>query len=379
MQEVLEPRRMLAATAYVNDAGTLIIAGDETDNVIHVDATGTDVVVTLDGVQQTFDPATIKRTSIGGLSGNDNIDIDGRIDSYVEGNAGDDVIRTGGADAVVVGGAGSDRLSLENSPEAVHLMARGGTLFESEAIVRAASYELTIIDRFNRINLTRFDDEAVLGITDILSGDTFADELFLGAGNDSVRGQGSEVNGAIDMIVHGGAGRDIATVEASLQFRFLGGEDDDAVAFNVPTDADSPYAPDGGAGIDLLSLANIPNSPGVSGGTGAIVRLPDSGSFERFFINALNSNGLWARVIVGTDQGEEIEVASGQANPAESLIIEAGGGDDTIIASATNDLTIHGEAGDDVIFGSSGDDRLFGGKGNDVLFGEERTRSALRR
>lgn len=370
---------MLAATAYVNDAGTLIIAGDETDNVIHVDATGTDVVVTLDGVQQTFDPATIKRTSIGGLSGNDNIDIDGRIDSYVEGNAGDDVIRTGGADAVVVGGAGSDRLSLENSPEAVHLMARGGTLFESEAIVRAASYELTIIDRFNRINLTRFDDEAVLGITDILSGDTFADELFLGAGNDSVRGQGSEVNGAIDMIVHGGAGRDIATVEASLQFRFLGGEDDDAVAFNVPTDADSPYAPDGGAGIDLLSLANIPNSPGVSGGTGAIVRLPDSGSFERFFINALNSNGLWARVIVGTDQGEEIEVASGQANPAESLIIEAGGGDDTIIASATNDLTIHGEAGDDVIFGSSGDDRLFGGKGNDVLFGEERTRSALRR
>src|SRR5262249_53191288 len=57
----------------------------------------------------------------------------------------------------------------------------------------------------------------------------------------------------------------------------------------------------------------------------------------------------------------------------EKLVINAGGGDDTIRGSnglsTLISLTIDGGAGNDTIVGGDGDDRLIGGTGNDTITG----------
>lgn len=90
--------------------------------------------------------------------------------------------------------------------------------------------------------------------------------------------------------------------------------------------------------------------------------------------------GEWSTAVLGTEPGPILR--RGGSDEPERLIgtarddvIEAGGGNDRVLARAGNDLVfggagddlLEGEAGNDTLFGDEGNDRLMGGEGDDIL------------
>ena len=71
--------------------------------------------------------------------------------------------------------------------------------------------------------------------------------------------------------------------------------------------------------------------------------------------------------------GSPAPVAIYRSDANDRLVINGGGGDDTINATTLTagaiSLTLDGGAGNDLLIGSQGDDAFFGGDGNDFVFG----------
>jgi len=163
---------------------------------------------------------------------------------------------------------------------------------------------------------------------DILSGAGVSRDLALsgGAGPDRLTG------GSGDDWLAGGAGADI----------LRGGSGDDALFFDARDDVH------GGSGQDV----------GVVSGSGAI-----NLSMGAVGLEALHSGD-------GNDRLSGFDSAQG-------VIIDGGGGDDTMRGSHQRDVLsggdgddyIKGHKGEDVVLGGAGDDRLEGNRGDDLVYG----------
>jgi Ca2+-binding RTX toxin-like protein len=171
---------------------------------------------------------------------------------------------------------------------------------------------------------------------DTLTGGSSADQLFGQSGNDTLLGKGG------DDLLFGGDGSDTLTGGGGNDQMF-GEGGNDRMIWNP---GDGSDLVEGGTGIDTLE---------VNGGNGA----------ETFTVTA---NGTRVRFDRTVPAPFSIDVGT-----TESMVVNANGGDDTIVAgnglSTLIQLTIDGGDGNDTITGGDGADTLLGGTGNDVITG----------
>ena len=179
---------------------------------------------------------------------------------------------------------------------------------------------------------------------DTLIGGSGNDQLFGGTGNDVILGKGG------DDLLFGGAGNDTLTGGAGND-QVFGEAGDDSMIWN-PGDGSDLF--EGGEGNDTAE---------VNGGNGA----------ETFSIVA---NGTRVRFDRISPAPFFLDIGT-----TENLVINAGGGDDTITAgnglASLIQLTIDGGAGNDSITGGDGNDTLIGGDGDDLIAGGRGNDNAL--
>jgi Ca2+-binding RTX toxin-like protein len=171
---------------------------------------------------------------------------------------------------------------------------------------------------------------------DTITGGSGNDLLFGGDGNDILLGKGGNDQ------LFGGAGNDVLT----------GGAGDDQMFGDAGNDR-MIWNP--GEGTDLMEGGDGIDTAEVNGGNGSeIFTITPNGTRVRFD----RTNPAPFSLDIGT---------------TENLVLNAGGGDDTITASnglaSLIHLTLDGGAGNDTITGGDGNDTLIGGDGNDVITG----------
>jgi Ca2+-binding RTX toxin-like protein len=179
---------------------------------------------------------------------------------------------------------------------------------------------------------------------DTLTGGSGNDQLFGGAGNDVILGKGG------DDLLFGGAGNDTLTGGAGND-QVFGEAGNDRMIWNP------------GDGSDLFEGGDGTDTAEVNGGNGA----------ETFSITA---NGTRVRFDRITPAPFFLDIGT-----TENLVVNAGGGDDTITAgnglATLIQLTIDGGTGNDSITGGDGNDTLIGGDGNDLIVGGRGNDNAL--
>lgn len=194
--------------------------------------------------------------------------------------------------------------------------------------------------------------------------------VFGGAGNDSL------IGGARYDELHGQAGDDILQGRRGVDLLF--GEDGNDQLYGQQYN-DWMY---GGAGNDTL-LGNDGNDV-INGGTGADFlnggrgqnRLTDqidgnvtlaAAGYDTGRGDVARGIGASGRLeIIGGDGSERIDASAYRGG---GVVLNGGGGDDTLIGSRGDD-SLDGGAGGDVIRGGAGHDTLFGNLGNDRLLGQ---------
>ncbi len=366
--------------------------------------------------------------------GNDTLNGRGGADS-VFGEGGDDLIVHGyGGGRLFDGGTGSDTLrlagntgndlrdetvvSIENIEVGLNTGRNGGIRFNADqfpvltsiASLNAANSVFvdvrtgteTLIDfSAEAVEIRGFDDPGdefrFFGDADAetFKGTGIRDEIYAGAGDDTVEGNGG--NDVIEGqdgndIVDGGDGDDTVSGQNGDDV-VQGGAGNDRVSGDAGNDT-----LDGGAGDDVLSggdgndvLSDDAGTNTLDGGRGDDLFLGDGGAnamaggagTDRVDYSASHAgvtftlNDSAAAGSGGQAEGDtfrDIEDAVGSAF-ADGItgsggvnVILAGDGDDTIDGQGGND-ELSGGDGADVIIGGDGLDRIEGGAGDDVLTG----------
>jgi Ca2+-binding RTX toxin-like protein len=355
-----------------------------------------------------------------GGSGNDTL-TGGDADDQVFGEAGDDrLIWNPGDDSdLFEGGAGIDTAEVNGgngaevftiiangsrvrfdrvdpapffidigTTEKLVLNANGGNDLISTAGNLAALIELTLDGGAgNDTILGGNGNDLLLGGdgNDFIDGQQGNDVAQLGAGSDTFQwdpGDGSDVveggDGIDTLLFNGSAGSEIfeasANGERVLFTRNLGNivmdlNDVETIEVNALGGEDK-IAVNDLSGTDVVEV-DI-DLAGVIG--------DNAGDGKADTVNVAGTNGSDAIDVVGAGTSVAVSglsalVAIGNAEAADSLVINALGGNDTISASTlptgVMKLTVDGGAGNDTITGSQGDDVLLGGDGNDSVFGDD--------
>src|SRR5688572_17639707 len=240
--ETLEPRRLLAGI----ESGILVARGTEGADTISLRRTGgDDVIVTTNGVNQTFDMDNFTGVRLEGLGGNDTFNM---VDALVSSDGSPARVR----DTTVRGGGGNDTISYAARTDTITFQidttastaARGGTrldavFFEVETVVSGAGD-----DSFGYGDIfDRADDPET---------EPFVFRLEGGGGNDFFYDalDGHENIGSI--VVVGGEGNDSFDNGEHGQETFLGGAGNDS--FENRENAYSAGQIDGGAGFDEIEF-----------------------------------------------------------------------------------------------------------------------------
>ncbi|TKD51213.1 beta strand repeat-containing protein [Sphingomonas baiyangensis] len=244
----------------------------------------------------------------------------------------------------------------------------------------------TTINATNRSErgVTINDDEFDNDVT--LIGSRFADTFNIqGGGDDVVRA------GAGDDIVNGGAAIDGDD--------FLdGGEGNDTLNIGTATYGGQGLVlgtttvggvTTGITAFEVVNLAagraernNTAPTADVAGTTNSYSLAIDNTAFASATGTiTINAQGLRGEVVtdVGLDgqigggddvvNTEELVVDGSSLTGARALVVNAGGGDDTLLGGAAAD-TFNAGAGDDTVLGGGGRDTINGGAGDDILLGE---------
>jgi Ca2+-binding RTX toxin-like protein len=267
--------------------------------------------------------------TIYGLGGNDKITALNGNDFIYGGDGNDQIFAAGGND-LIWGGLGNDYIDGGAGNDTVAYTDATGAVTVDLAITTAQNTGGYGIDTLLRIeNLISGSDN------DTLRGNSFANKLSAGDGNDYIDGRGGndELNGGSGAdTIFGGDGNDIITTDGGI--------------------AANDFV-DGGAGIDTLDYlfavqgvtSPLGGLPGVNVNL-SITTAQDTGAagFDTI-INVENIQGSMAN-----------DVLTG--NTANNNIFGGAGAD-----------SVSGGAGDDVLNGFTGSDIVFGGEGNDVIDG----------
>ena len=310
--EALEPRRLLAGI----EAGILVARGTNGADTFALRRSATDdVIVTTNGVNQTFDMDDFRGVRLEGLAGNDTFNL---VDSLTS-----PVVRN----VTVSGGDGSDVVSFEARTAPLDI----GRYLPPDAampigflFVGGADGERT------RVDLT------VEHIVGGAAGDTFlTDNQF-------------NVPNVPSLTLEGRGGDDSFSAPEGMRITMFGGAGNDSFVSNEGGGEPFIIA---GSGNDVVSLFNNTLPPLADAGTGVdtfrVVRF-GVGFDLRAFPSVENLDWI-------SDDGGE--VFGNALNNSISMIL------------ADQPVTIHGLGGNDTIVGGTDADRLFGEEGNDSIAG----------
>jgi Ca2+-binding RTX toxin-like protein len=282
----------------------------------------------------------------------------------LQGGEGDDTIRGGDGADLIEGAPGADSLDAGAGDDTVDYdpadaFADGGEDLDLLVIRTALSITLESgIDQVAGGGITRgFEgvDGSAVTVALTLAGSTARNRLVGGSGDDRIEGRDANDSlegGAGADTLDGGAGDDLVT----------GGEGADSLL--------------GGAGFDLVSYATA--SAGVTvglltGGAGDVLSGFESLRGSGFTDRLTGSDA--ANRIEGLAGDDTIEGRLGDdtmlgASGRDSIL--GNDGADSLLGGADNDV-LGGAEGNDVLDGGEGVDRLVGGAGNDLFHVDERS------
>jgi VCBS repeat-containing protein len=290
---------------------------------------------------------------LNGMAGND----------VIEGGAGNDTLDGGSGVDVLAGGTGNDTYVIDNAGDAIVENAGEGidTVQASFSTTLGAQLEnLTLTGSANLDGSGNAFDNVITGNAgnNLLDGGDGNDTLFGGAGNDTLSG------GAGADSLQGGAGDDTYEVDAADTVVEAAGAGTDTVR--------AGFSHTLGANVENLVLTGSADLNGT-GNALANAILGTSGA------NVLDG-GLGADTLAG-GAGDDTYIVD---NAGDVVTEAAGNGDDTVLASASYQLSANvehlvltggasingtGNALDNTLTGNSGANLLDGGAGNDLLEG----------
>lgn len=286
-------------------------------------------------------------------AGNDYIAMGGDGSDIVYANAGDDFIFVYSANADTIdGGTGTDGLYMDFRDATAGITADFAS-FVSGGVCVVAGSRLDGIETIADVRGSAFDDSlnftnyiapGGLNVLDEAGNDTvygsaYADNFYLGTGNDQVQGGGG----------------------------------DDQFTINIFDGGDRLT---GGTGNDTLSMSLF---NGQSYGQAVTI------NFTRLWTNGegLISSSLGETSVTGvetlgilqlTTSDDRVTIGGGYLGIVSMYLLggqdnyRGGSGFDQVYAGAGNDI-VNGWRGDDHLYGDEGNDVLTGGLGNDMLYG----------
>ena len=412
------------------DDGTLIATGTDGDDTISVAASGSNLVLTVNGSSQTFAAASVLRVDIEAGGGNDTVTVAPSLPATVRGGTGNDAITTADGHSNVHAEAGNDTVTTGDGMDTVY----GGDGHDRIDIGDGLLNYVDAGDGDNAVTLNNGTDTLICGAGDdvvvssvtvrtdgstdgINTGDgddhvTFTTTLSQGPGfsvdtgggndtvigssdTDDVRGGGGDDslvgNGGADTIdgqggndtIRGGDGNDSLAVAGAGANSVDGGAGDDDIRGSAGADAiaagdgnDTVFGDFGadsisaGAGDDVVTIhLQINQVPPLDpDGEYQIIATPGTGP-------ATVSGGDGADAIISYggsvslfgDAGADLIRAATTAS--ESAVVHGGSGNDRLFAGSGND-SLFGGAQKDRLYGGAGNDFLLGGGGYDRLFGQ---------
>ena len=301
-----------------------------------------------------------------GQDGNDVFTLEQTTRSFIQGGAGDDVLRPlGGPDDAFEnvggfqGGTGIDTIELDN---------QGGVdlnFYEDVENVTNAHGTVRGNALDNRITVRAGDTRAAVlygrGGSDTLTGGAGNDQLFGEEGDDSLFGN------AGDDFLDGGPGVD----------RLEGGSGNNTLvngesAPQIFIAADRTLTANGTTGADTFRLERV-GTDDVRVTVNGVVRTFDMDDFDRIHLHGGDGNDtmtagtgvrdFWMYGNAGAD---------GLTGNEQRNILSGGTGNDTLNGGGGDD-TLFGEIGNDTLTGGAGADQLFGGDGDDTFFARDNT------
>ena len=272
-----------------------------------------------------------------GDEGNDTVE-GGDGDDFLRGDAGNDYVYGGAGNDSVYGGAGVDHVYGGDGDDYIY----GG--YGDDTVYGGAGNDTITGSGENDVV---YGDDG----DDYMQGSNGADTLYGGAGNDTMLGEEDADT------FYGGAGDYVDGYET----------------VTTGTDDDTLY---------VTSVLSVSFDPGNrENGT---VTFTDGGTLQFFNIENLYVDGILTgpldEIVEGTagddvidagylgdPEGDRVDAADNAAGTDDD-VIEAYGGNDSVVAGEGNDSVFAG-TGDDSVYGGSGNDTLLGEAGNDLIDG----------
>jgi Ca2+-binding RTX toxin-like protein len=329
--EALEPRRLLAGI----ESGILVARGTEGTDTISTRRTGTDdVIVTTNGVSQTFDMDDFTGVRLEGLGGDDTFRLIDPLTSPLVRNT------------TVIGGAGNDTISYATRTAALNVtvdpargvVASGAQTDEFlgvETIVGGAGNDVFDYGNFVEIPADQREQVFPFRVEGRGGNDTFNDRLTPTLDDNFDR-----------VTLFGGDGDDVFNDDENPGDQFFGEAGNDVLNLY------ENFGASGGSGIDTMSVFTWDDT---------VVMPPDVENLSRVGTGAVN-----AITVIGNDLSNRIDLSE----YIESVTVQGLGGNDTIIGSSSEDSLVGG-FGDDSLDGGEAVDTVDGGPGNDTLVNAE--------
>lgn len=275
------------------------------------------------------------------------------LDNIIMGMRGDDTLDGGAGDDTLEGGDGDDTLNITfNSTTSETKTARGENGRDTLQFYGLTS-GLTVLGSYALANTSA--DRVNFETIDVLNASTFADTV-------TATGSVAEINTL--------AGDDAITLTGTGITLNLGAGDD-TVDVNASTNT-----LDGGTDIDTASYGTV-NSAAVTvseNGSELIIEYNNqSNSFVNFEFFEFSDGTYTAQQLLDLDAantttltGDNTDETIDGTTTGTNNVINAGGGNDTIIGGGSNDEIFAGD-GDDAVVDGLGDSSIYGGDGHDQI------------
>ena len=366
LAEPLEARRLLAGI----ESGVLVARGTAGNDTIAVRRTGIDdVIITTNGVNQTFDMDDFTGVRLEGLGGGDRLTIVDPLTSPVtrpvtlDGGAGNDTVVTSTGSETIIGGAGTDT---------VDYSARGAT---ENHVFALFPDEPRLSDRPNF-----YLETPGVEIDTFANGDI---EVYVGGAGQDIfvyGGSFATTPPVTHITMDGRGGADIFGLDRDAPFgpaySIIGGDGNDSARL---FEGDNPTNIDLGSGDDEIVFFPFPAGTVTAGpGRDRIVLVGTGGpaTFDlRQFPDVedvlVASDNIATTQFIGNELANDID-ASELRHP---VTIQGLDGNDTLIGGSANDSLVGG-FGDDTLDGGAGTDTADGGPGNNTILNTEITPAA---